>query len=71
MMGFEKYNETVSHCLSLQEIQSPEGLSMSKDEKQEQIIFPVVFVSRFCQKDYLQRYDQSKETTWDAEVPRD
>lgn len=48
----------MSHCLSLQEIQSPEGLSMSKDEKQEQIIFPVVFVSRFCQKDYLQRYDQ-------------
>ena len=48
----------MSHCPSLQEIRSPDGLSMSQDEEQEQIIFPVGFGSRFCQKDYLQRYDQ-------------
>ena len=61
----------MSHCPSLQEIQSPDGLSMSKDEEQEQIIFPVVFVSRFVKETIYRGMIRFKETTWGAEVPRD
>jgi len=44
---------------------------MSKDEEQEQMIFPVGFVTRFVKKTIYRGMIRSKETTWGAEVPRD